>query len=602
MENQTWEWVMGPSYTTTTNWKNYEVYFTANKTTDALIVQFDFGLNTGAFRFDDISITRFGGIGLEEGESIASGNIKRVKSTEIGKYSKRRVGDNAEFYFDLERQYTDSMKAFLENRLGVKCPVTFTNNYYGLASIYSQAGADYIDTHHYWDHPNYKDGFSNTDFTMQNKSMVLSPASSTVNSMPRCRVKNMPLVVSEYNHPYPYIFQGEAPSFLYAYGSYLDLDGIMWHAYYDYMDRYKQRYQDMFFDIAMNPVIMTQMLLATPYRLGYISPPEKQVSAYYNRQDIFDHTKTYQDHHVLNMPGGDYGASFLVDGFSNASFDAATTHLEGELTMPSNPVISEKGELTWDAEQGVFTVDNPYWQGATGFLKDKTITLQDIALSGITTTNDMDFASVQLIALDSLPIRNSKRLLLLTSARLENEGFQWNASKTSPVEIGGTRALCEPVSGTIRLNFQARDSFYVYKLDETGARSSEMEYSMDSGNPLFQFNEETLWYEILNDSTRYDSTIAVHEERTSTPLKCYPNPCNDYTFIVLSGEYTPQPQDKLQIFNGQGRIVQAENLPSSTEGWHKIKIDMHERPEGLYFYGLKTAGRQVRFGKFLVVR
>ncbi|HSM46847.1 MAG TPA: carbohydrate binding domain-containing protein, partial [Draconibacterium sp.] len=219
MENETWKYVAGPAFTTTKDWKRYDIFFTSSFQSNKVIVQFNFGKQTGTFWLDSVSITETFGIGLEQGESLTAKNIKRVKNSEIGKYTKQRVGDNAEFYFDIEKSYTEELSGFLKNDLNVKCPVTFTNNYFGLASVYAQSQADYIDFHMYWDHPNYPNGWSNINFTLNNKSILLNPEGSTINKMPLTKVKNIPHVLSEYNHAYPYIFQTEAPSLLFAYGS-----------------------------------------------------------------------------------------------------------------------------------------------------------------------------------------------------------------------------------------------------------------------------------------------------------------------------------------------------------------------------------------------
>lgn len=500
MENDTWKWISNPSYRSENDWEKHTFYFTAPFSTSKLIIQFDFGLSVGNFWIDSVSVTPSAGTGLEEGESFAFMNIKRTPYAEISKYSDRRVGDNAAFYFDLEGKYINTMMQYLKDQIGVKVPVTYTNNYYGLASIYSQSRADYMDMHAYWDHPSYPNGWSNTDFRMKNKPMVKDPAGSTLAYMQLSRVENMPLVLSEYNHPYPQIYQCEAPSLLYAYGSLMDLDGILWHAYYDYMNRFSQRYQDMFFDIAMHPVMMTHQLLSVPYRMGYIQPAPVSVRASYNEQEVFDQTKYYQDEHELSMEAGEIGASFLAQGFVHGNFNADTTLLEGALSMPGGKIQSAGGELVWDGDEGLVTIDNPYWQGATGFLSGKQIVLQDITLADIQTTNDMGFASVHLIAMDSLPIRTSRNLVLLTGARMENEGFAWNATQTSLASIGGTRTLCEPVTGEISLNFASRDSFFMFRLDETGARSDTVFMADTAGTWTIAFGNNTLWYEILNDS------------------------------------------------------------------------------------------------------
>jgi hypothetical protein len=598
MENNTWDWIGGPSYTPSAEWEKFEFFFTANKNTDALIIQFDWGLLSGTYWLDSVSVVQTGGTGLENGESLALRNVKRIKQVNIGKYSARRTGDNAEFYFDLEGRYIKTLTDYLKDSLKIKCPVTFTNNYYGLASIYSQSRADYMDTHFYWDHPNFPHGWSDSDFTMQNRSMVLNPEGSTLNHMPLGRVKGLPLVLSEYNHPYPYIFQAEAPSMLYAYGSFFDLDGIIWHAYYDYHNRFTQRYQDMFFDIAMNPVIMTQLMLAVPYRMGYIKSADQYVYAHYREQDIFDNTKLYQDNNELNMSDGDYGRTFLQQGFAHESFQSDSTYLEGKLSRPGNNFSTMNGEINWDGNKGVFRINNPYWQGATGYLKGSTINLNDIMLSDISTTDNLDFASVQLISMDSLPISKSKKLLLLTSARLENEGFLWNAEKTSPVSLGGTRALCEPVSGNLTLKFALRDSFYVYSLDERGIRKNLLTTDPDN-LPRITFNEKTLWYEILNDSTRASypgitKRDAVHDYH----LANYPNPCNDYT--VIEFELPDEQRVELLLYSSDGKVLQSGKLSVLKDRLMRTELNTSDYSHGLYFYGLRLENGQMILNRLVI--
>ncbi len=584
MERQTWKWIMGPTYKTTTDWKLQEVYFNSPFDSQALVVALEWGLQTGTFWIDSVSVTETFGTGLEPGESLPAKNIKRTKNSEIGKYSKQRVGDNAEFYFDVEKNYTDELSGFLKNDLNVKCPVTFTNNYFGLASIYSQSQADYMDFHMYWDHPNYPNGWSNTDFTMQNKSMLLNPQGSTINHMLLSKVKNMPLVLSEYNHPYPYIFQSEAPSLLYAYGSFFDLDGILWHAYYDYMNNFSQRQQDMFFDIAMHPVMMTQMMLALPYRMKSIAAAKTNIEANYREQDVFNNTKIYQDNDLINLENAEYGTSFLQHGFEHASFDADSSFLKGTLSRPGNIITSDTGELMWNGNDGYFTVNNPFWQGATGYLGNKTIELENITISNVETTDNLNFAAIHLISLDSLPIVESKRMLLLTSARLENQGLQWNADKTRLISAGGSRALCEPVKAMIKFKGASSDSLMVYKLDVRGARADSLLMDQSGDDIRFMPDEKTLWYEISNHRF-HDIPQGSNSpgKNINGSMKIHPNPGRGYSNIEFS--FPENSVAEFVLYNSTGCLIQNETVRIIPNRINTKRIDLNELNAGIYFYG-----------------
>ncbi len=584
MENQTWKWIDGPFYKTSAGWKKYELFFNSPFNSDALIVAFEWGKQTGTFWLDSVSISETYGVGLEPGESLEARNISRTRNSEIGKYTNQRVRDNAEFYFDTEKHYTGELSGFLKNDLNVKCPVTFTNNYYGLASIYSQSQADYMDFHMYWDHPGFPNGWSDTDFTMRNQSVLLNPENSTFNHMMLSRVKNMPLVLSEYNHPYPYIFQVEAPSLLYAYGSFFDLDAILWHAYYDYMNHYDQRGQDMFFDIAMHPVMMTQLLLALPYRMKSIEKSRTVVEANYRRQDVFNNLKIFRNNEVINFQNAEYGTSFLEHGFAHASFNSDSSYLAGTPGNPGKVVTTDTGELTWDGDNGYFTVNNPFWQGATGYLGNKTIGLGNISISGVETTGNLDFAAIHLISLDSLPIGKSRRMLLLTSARVENEGLQWNTDKTRLMSSGGTRALCEPVAAMINFNGASVDSFLVYQLNERGQRIDSLPLNQLENGIRFSLNKKTLWYEIANhkfhDVPQENNTL---KKNKNISMKIRPNPGRNYSTIEYS--FPENSIAEFVLYNSMGEIIRNEPVEIARNQINIKRIDLKDLKPGIYYCG-----------------
>ena len=599
MENDTWKYISGPAFTTTADWKRYEIFFTSSFQSNKAIVQFNFGKQTGTFWLDSVSVTETYGTGLEDGESLTAKNIKRTKNSAIGKYSKQRVGDNAAFYFDIEKNYTNDLSGFLKNDLGVKCPVTFTNNYYGLASIYSQSQADYMDFHQYWDHPNFPNGWSDINFTMQNKSILLNPEGSTINKMSHTKVKNMPHVLSEYNHPYPYIFQTEMPSLLFAYGSFFDLDGIMYHAYYDYMNRYSQRYQDMFFDVAMQPVVMTQMLLALPYRMKTIQKAKTFMEVKYKTEDVFNNTKIFQDNEIINVENVEYGTSFLQHGFRHSSFEADSTTVTGMITNPGKVVTSDTDELKWDGNQGVFTVNSPYWQGATGYLGGKTIDLENIIISDVTSTDNLNFASIQLISLDSLPILQSKKMILLTSARLENEGLRWNDTKTALVSAGGTRALCEPVQATITFKSSSSDSLSTYMLSQTGIRADSLLVTQSGESAKFSINKNTLWYEISNHSKKVVTQGNNIKKRSgANSMKARPNPGKEYSIIEFS--FPENTKARFVMYGPTGQLIMNEPVLIASNQFQQKRVDISKLEDGIYFYGFQLNNGERIIDKLVV--
>ncbi len=602
-DSHTYAWVTSANIEITDSWRPYDVYMNSPFTSDNLVASFNFGTVQGTFWLDSISITETSGNVLENGESLSDRNISRSRYADIVSHTKQRIADNAEFYFDIEKEYTEEMSGFLKSDLGVQCPITFTNNYFGLSSIYSQSQADYMDFHTYWDPPRWPNGYSEIDFNLQNKSMLLNPEGSTINKMPLSKVKDKPLVLSEYNQAYPYIYQVEAPSLLYAYGSFFDLDGILWHAYYDNLTNYSQEYQDMFYDIATHPVVMTQFMLSIPYRMNSIQAAQNPLEASYKNEDIFGNTKHFKDEKVINLENTVTGTAPLKYGFQHANFNSDSSFLSADIVDPGNVVTTETGELEWDGDQGYFTVNSPYWQGATGFLAGRTIEFNNIILSDVFTTNNEDFAAIHLISLDSLPIGESKKMILLTSARLENEGLEWNETKTSLVSAGGTRALCEPVTAKIRFK-GVGDSLMVCSLNPIGERADTLVTELYENDILFTTSEKTLWYEIekeIPDNPVINGVGKKIGNRWMGDMKIFPNPAKNYTTVMCRfPEAIEEGTVNFVLYYVHGSLLFNKIVDCKKKLILQERIDTSNLDPGVYFCGFEEPDGTKHLKKLVV--
>ena len=592
VEDSIWDEVGKRALKSSSEWQRHEITVTTSSLiSESVYLEFDFGITTGTFWLDSVSVVSYSGCGLEAGESLEDKSVKRSRLSQFGEHSVRRVGDNAQFYFDLEGRYIKTMTDSLRNGMKVKCPITFTNINFGAAGNYSNSRADYMDIHSYWDLPYYTDDSLKTERRIQNRPMVKDPLASTINHFQLARVKNKPLVLSEYNHPYPQIYQSEAPGLLYAYGGFFELDGIFWHTYYNCHREFQQRHEYMRFDIATNPIVMTQLMLSIPYRMGYIRPVLKTVTARYKKQDVFDNAKYYKGEPVANIPNLKHTTCFLADGFAHGDFDAAVTDVSSGLTDPGKLIESSTKELTWNGNDGIFTVDNPYWQGAVGFLNGKTITLSNIAISDVKTTDNENFAAIHLVALDSQYIAQSEKMILVTAARLEKKDFLWNAGKTWPVNPGGEKALCEPVYGRIKFTGADEDVFAVYTLDTLGNRSEQVAVTFDGTTAAFDLGRKTLWYEIVNS----DSAVRVSNKSTVRKpsfqlFQNYPNPMHSNTTIRYN--LPDEGEVRMTVCNGIGRTVRTLVQERQGSGFQSINWDGRDdagQPliSGIYVYRLQ---------------
>ena len=173
LKESVWTWYGSTTCAVDTVWTPCESYFTAPADiVDSLRFNIDFGFSLGAIQVDSVSFLPYGGNGLGSGESILTNSVRRSTRSTVGSLADMRARDEARFYYDVEGKYIEALRGYLKDSLGVRVPVTFTNNWYGLASIASQARADYMDAHWYWQHPSFPNGWSYTDYTIANTAMA----------------------------------------------------------------------------------------------------------------------------------------------------------------------------------------------------------------------------------------------------------------------------------------------------------------------------------------------------------------------------------------------------------------------------------------------
>lgn len=564
LKEHVWDWYGDHTVSSDTSWSMISSYFSAPETVvDSLRFNLNLGHNANTtFWIDSVTFHEYDGDGLLEDESLAEGTVRRMPKSSIGRFSTARFADEARFYYDVEGRYIETMTSYLKDTLGLKIPVTFTNNYYGLTSIASQARADFMDAHAYWDHPHFPNGWSDVDYVMKNTPMVKKIRESTINTLALSRVKDKPFVVSEYNHPYPNQYQCEAPALLFGYMGFFDADAIYWHAYIDYTLHYEQVWQKPFFSLGYNPVMMTQMLLAKPFRDGRIQPAAEQTDIHFSQRDVFEAGRTYLDHANLNTAASLSHTYPLQTPIRYGSFDADSTTETASLPDPGDVVTSSTGELHWDGVSGVFRVDNPYWQGAVGYLGS----MQDFPaydIKDVQTTNDHDFAAIHMVSLDSLPLTESEKIVLLTSARMENPGTEWNASLSTVTDFDTDTIICEPVTAQVGISVEGGEPT-LYVLDEKGNRDGTVEYLEDEGVLWFNLPGNTLWYELDLAGGRLETSVRKAGDSMRQTYVSRPRLSSDG---VLNVDYIfpgkKETHIELTVFNVAGRVLKSHSFIAS---------------------------------------
>ena len=140
--------------------------------------------------------------------------LENKKEEWLKEQDKAKKGTESAFYIYLEKSYFEEMVAFLKNECSVKVPISGIGGYWNREDIETQKACDFIDTHSYWDHPDFPHReWDDNDFRIQNKSMLLDKNLGIIGEILQRSpiVKNKPFTISEWNHCYPNRYAYETP-------------------------------------------------------------------------------------------------------------------------------------------------------------------------------------------------------------------------------------------------------------------------------------------------------------------------------------------------------------------------------------------------------
>ncbi len=144
-----------------------------------------------------------------------------------------RMRDLGLFCDELQRQYYRDMIGFLRG-LGVEVPITGTNHPYSRSGLRSLAEeTDFVGMHFYWNHPS-KGRTGNR--SMLKRADPFAGANSLLARIAGAKVAGKPLIVGEWNIPWPNQYRHEMMLTTAAYGSLQDWDALIWFLHFAWVD------------------------------------------------------------------------------------------------------------------------------------------------------------------------------------------------------------------------------------------------------------------------------------------------------------------------------------------------------------------------------
>lgn len=553
-DNAPYNWYGGAQLLATTAWQTFEVAFVADEDNQ------NFGRvsisplqSTGDLYFDDFSLAKPGINGLEAGENLGNGTVRRIDWSRRHQYTDPRVADMAGFYIGLQKRHFDELRAYLRNELGVAAAITGTNALVGPADAAEHEDLDYLDDHSYWDHPWFPNGaWDPYDWQIGNQPMLRDPGfSAMAAAFSGLNFEGKPFTVSEYNHAAPNRFRVEMPPAMAAYASLHGADGIMFFEYNgDYT--WEPDVLDGFFSLNRDNSVMALFpSCAAAYRNTFIAADPNPLVVQYTEEELYDLAKSdNQGRWSRFVP---YPLSLnLEHAVKTGSYRANAGSDFTQLPDPGgSPYTTSGGETMLDTDRGLIQTATEWYCAIAGFLPEAS----NSVVGAMQLVSATDFGAITWVSITGESLNQANRSLLTVSTVQQNTGMLWDGVTTVHSSWGQAPTLQKPMLLQVQLNIEA-DSIRVYPLDNKGKENAYYTLLPVAANVFVltvdQSVDKTLWYGL----EAYRGLVSV-PDATKTAYTCSlsPNPLGEASFVRVQVEAPEAANITIWVYDTQGKKV-----------------------------------------------
>jgi hypothetical protein len=312
-------------------------------------------------------------------------------------------------------------------------------------------------------------------------------------------IAGKPLVVTEYNHSAPNTYGAETFPLVAAYAALQDWDAVFAYSYTHANQPWEAGRFVNNFDIARHTVKMVTLPHAAALFLrGDVATPASVHETEASEEQFRDLTRQLG----VNLGAAHFGAS-RMDALRRPQRlrlgAPAPVSRAPEMSIYGGPIISDGGELTWDAQapRGRFLVNTPRSKAVIGFTDEENFTLGTATIHP--GRSRQGWSAILLTQMEGSFLGQPGRALLTACGDTENTGMVWaNPSKTSVKSWGDAPVLVEGINAEITLLVGA-GKVEVWALDEKGQRHRPVPTRGDGTHATFSIGPEyrTLWYEIV---------------------------------------------------------------------------------------------------------
>ena len=575
-DNAPWNGYGSKTISLSTDWQEYTFTFTADEDNDANFrLGFQFNGQVGSYWFDNLSMTDADIPGVLPGESLADGNIRRMDYSERFDYSPHRMADNTEFYLTLQTRFFDEMYAYLKDDLGVQGNITASNTWSGISDIYTARNMDYVSDQSSWDYIRYPNGWSTSDWYIENEPMVKSGGWTVIEPMfGGVAMKDKPYIISSYDQPFPHRYQTEMMPWMTAYGSFHNANAINFYYYNDEGDSWTADIVDDYYSLHRN---IAQMVLSPAYSYAY----RHGLLATANQTFELEYSLPY----LRALPFSDFHGRWgkyipynsrlaYTYGLRIAGFGGTGAPDIGQLpTAQGSVATTDNNETVIDFDQGVLKSVTPEFVSVCGFMDEQTV---DAGALKVNSSNG--FGVVAWLSLTGEPLGHSNESLLSISSQLQNTNMMWNGLNTINDNWGSAPTEMFPLNLELELELDA-DYLYVFPLSAIG-EVGEPKVVLPSNDGQFLLNidqseDETTWYGI--EAGMGTPT----EELLQGSISVYPNPSTEVVFVKWPEAMAIE---QVTLVAADGKAMGAWKMDRMTN----LRVEIGHLPKGVYFLKMKN--------------
>lgn len=409
---------------------------------------------------------------------------------------------------------------------GLRVPLTGQNMWMTVPLSLIRDHFDYVDTHGYWDHPVFLGrgwqlpmrfwGISSMAVELTGEQATRKPA-----RLFPARIYGKPFVTSEIGFCFPNPYRAESGALVGAYGALQDWDGIYKFAYSHSAGRLTEESRVDLFDVATDPVqLLAEKLAILLFLRGDVRAADEKIALLVDARKKIEETgldeAEHSNSHVFAGFVGQLGTVIVRDDAPSlpagikVSFEAQKNDSNedvalalargqalglGGLDMSRKWARSSTGELELNGAEQHFLV--------TTAKTEAIVTVHGGRLSSglMTIDNQAGFALLAVSAMDSQPVKDSKRMLFLHVTDVKNSEMKFKTPTI--VETWGTPPLLARRGvAEIRLQLTPGDAPSVYAVDLAGKRLGQVNSNFSAAGELsftsdsFAFAQPCFAYEI----------------------------------------------------------------------------------------------------------